>query len=177
MKRIVIFLTALLALPAMAQEDALVDLPGYVDFGELGEIYGEPKVQIALGEALLGFVSAMAKNEEPETAELFNKLKGVRVNVYNVAGDAGPALDQVKRVGSMLSGSAWSPIVRVNEEGEQVQIFLKMNGETVEGLTLMAVDGEEAVFINVIGDINPADLGRVVENFDVDIDGVQIDTN
>ena len=176
MKRFIWLLTALLALPAMAQEDALVDLPGYVDFGELGDIYGEPKVQIALGEALLGFVSAMAAKEEPETAELFNKLKGVRVNVYNIDGDAGPAVEQVKRVATMLSGAAWSPIVRVNEEGQQVQIFLKMTGENVEGLTLMAVDGEEAVFINVIGDINPEDLGKVVENFDVDLGGVEMDT-
>ncbi len=177
MKRFIWILTALLSLPAMAQEDALVDLPGYVDFGELGAIYGEPKVQIALGEALLGFVSAMAANEEPETAELFNRLKGVRVNVYNVAGDAGPAVDQISEVASMLSSNAWSPIVRVNDEGEQVQIFLKMAGESVEGLTLMAVDGEEAVFINVIGDINPRDLGKVVENFDVDLDGVDMDVN
>ena len=58
-----------------------------------------------------------------------------------------------------------------------MQIFLKMAGENVEGLTLMAVDGEEAVFINVIGDINPKDLGKVVENFDVDLGGVEMDVN
>ena len=43
-------LGALLALPALAQEDALKAFPGYVDFGELNIIFGEPTVQIAIGE-------------------------------------------------------------------------------------------------------------------------------
>jgi hypothetical protein len=34
---------ALLALPAIAQEDELKDLPGYVDFGDLSATYGKPK--------------------------------------------------------------------------------------------------------------------------------------
>ena len=39
-----IVLTAMLALPAMAQEDALKGYPGYVDFGTLGEIFGEMRI-------------------------------------------------------------------------------------------------------------------------------------
>jgi hypothetical protein len=34
----------------------------------------------------------------------------------------------------------------------------------------MAVEETEAVFVNVIGDINPAELERVMDNFDVDMD-------
>ena len=49
-----------------------------------------------------------------------------------------------------------------------------MNDTTVEGLTLMAVDGEEAVFINVIGNINPRDLGKVASSFDVDVDDIDL---
>ena len=33
----------------------------------------------------------------------------------------------------------------------------------------MAVEATEAVFVNVIGDINPAELEKVMDNFDVDI--------
>ena len=35
----------------------------------------------------------------------------------------------------------------------------------------MAVEETEAVFVNVIGSINPDELGKVMNNFDIDING------
>jgi hypothetical protein len=40
----------------------------------------------------------------------------------------------------------------------------------VDGITVMAVEKDEAVFVNVIGNINPSELERVMKNFDVEID-------
>ena len=37
-------LCMMLALPVMAQEDELKDLPGFIDFGDLTSAYGEPKI-------------------------------------------------------------------------------------------------------------------------------------
>ena len=178
MKRFLITaVCALLAFPAMAQEDALKDLPGFVDFGEMNSIYGEPKVNISIGGSLLGFVGAMAKHDDPEAAAIFNKLKGVRVSVYSTEdAGVGAALDQVSQVKSSLQADNWEPIVQVNDDGEQVQIFMKINGTKMDGLTLMAVDDEEAVFINVIGQLDPDELAQVLDNFDVDIeDALDID--
>ncbi len=171
MKRLMIaVLTAFLAFPVFAQEDALKDLPGYIDFGPLNSAYGEPKVNITIGGTLLNFVGAMAAKEDPEAAQVFSQLKGVRVSTYDTAGDPAAAMEQLKAVKSKLQSSDWEPVVQVNEDGEQVQIFLKISGELIDGLVLMAVDGEEAVFINVLGSLDPMQLSQVMENFDVDID-------
>jgi len=161
---------AFLALPAMAQEDSLKDLPGYVDFGELSSIYGDPKVMINIGGYLLNFVAAATK-DDPETAEIIKGLKGVRVNIYSTDGNTTPALQQVDKVKGMLKKGAWEPIVQVNDEGEQVQIFLKVAGDQMQGMTVMAVDDEEAVFLNIIGMIDPEHLQQVMNKFDVHLDG------
>ena len=79
-------------------------------------------------------------------------------------------------VKSDLQSDDWEPVVQVNDGGEHVQIFLKINGDVIDGLVLMAVDSEEAVFINVLGSLDPMQLSQVMENFDVDIDP-QIDIN
>jgi Domain of unknown function (DUF4252) len=162
-------LGALLALPAVAQEDALKAFPGYVDFGELNSIFGEPTVQISIGESLLGLVSTLSAEEDPEAAELFRKLNGVRVNVFETQGMAAGAVDLVKDISGKLSAQGWESVVTVNSADEQVRVFMKLNGETVDGITVMAVEDTEAVFVNVIGNINPAELQRVMENFDVNI--------
>ncbi len=171
MKKIItgLFCT-LLAVPAMAQEDELKDLPGYVDFGDLSATYGEPKITINLGGTMLNFVGMMSASESPETSELISKLKGIRVQMYSTDENADAAKQQFSKVKGGLKSGGWEPIVQINEDDEQVLIHMKMDGENMEGLTVMVVDEEEAVFVNVIGQLNPAELGRVMESLDVDVD-------
>ena len=162
-------LGALLALPAIAQEDALKDLPGYVDFGELNSIFGEPTVQISIGASLLSLVGTLSAEEDPEAAELFKKLNGVRVSVFETESMAEGAVELVKDLSGSLSQKGWESVVTVNSAEEQVRVFMKISGETVDGITVMAVEDDEAVFVNVIGNINPAELDRVMKNLDVEI--------
>lgn len=170
-KILVACLTALVALPVMAQEDALKAFPGYVDFGELSSVFGEPTVQISVGESLLGLVSSLSASEDPEAAELFRRLNGVRVNVFETEGMADGAVALVKDVSSTLNSRGWESVVTVNSDEEQVRIFMMINNDQVEGITVMAVEETEAVFVNVIGSISPEELGKVMENFDIDLDG------
>jgi hypothetical protein len=165
--------TLLISLPAMAQEDTLKDYPGYVDFGELNSIFGEPSVQISVGESLLGLVSSLSASEDPEAAELFNRLNGVRVNVFENTAITSGAIDYVKDTSARLNELGWESVVTVNSDDEQVRIFMMMNDNQVEGITVMTIGDDEAVFVNVIGSINPEELGKVMNNFDININGDQ----
>lgn len=165
---------ALLSSAAWAQEDELKGYPGYVDFGQLSAIFGEPTVEIAVGKSLLGLVSAFTASEDPEVAGLFSRLDGVRVQVFETQSMADGAIDFVKDVSSKLAGSGWESVVTVNSDDEQVRIFMKMNQQDVEGITVMAVEADEASFINVIGVLRPDELAKVMDHFDVDVDGVKL---
>ena len=168
-KALTLCATVLISLPVMAQEDALKDLPGYVDFGELTQVFGDPAVQISVGESLLGLVSSLSASEDPEAAELFKRLNGVRVNVFETENMADGAIDLVKDVSSKLSTLGWEPVVKVNSQEEQVRIFMMIRDGKVQGITVMAVEENEAVFVNVIGNINPEELGKVMDKFDIDM--------
>ncbi|MEE8496065.1 MAG: DUF4252 domain-containing protein [Xanthomonadales bacterium] len=168
-KFLLIGLVSMLALPAMAQEDALKDFPGYVDFGELTHVFGEPTVQIAVGASLLGLVSALSAREDPRAAELFKRLHGVRVSVFENPSMNEGVVDFVKTISSKLSQQGWESVVTINSDDELVRIFMKFNGDNVEGITVMALEEGEAVFVNVIGDLKPDELGKVMENFDIEM--------
>ena len=161
---------ALSSATAWAQEDELRGYPGYVDFGQLSSIFGEPTVEIAVGKTLLGLVSAFTASEDPEVAEMFSRLDGVRVRVFETEYLADGAIDTVKDVASQLSSGGWESVVSVNSADEQVRIFMKMNQTVVEGITVMAVEPHEAAFINVIGLIDPAELAELMNRLDVDVD-------
>lgn len=169
-KGLLLGLTALMALPALAQEDALKAYPGYVDFGELSSIFGEPTVQISVGQALLNLVGSLSAEEDPEAAALFSRLNGVRVNVFENREISPEGVDFVKDTSSKLAALGWESVVTVNQDQEQVRIFMKLSDGQVEGITVMAVEATEAVFVNVIGNLNPAELEKVMDNFDVKIE-------
>jgi len=169
-KFVIGLLCTLLAVPAMAQEDELKDLAGYVDFGDLSATYGEPKITINLGGTMLNFVGMMSSEESPETSEMISKLKGIRVQIYSLDENVDAAVNQFGKTKSALKSSGWEPIVQINEDDEQVLVYMKMEEGHVEGMTVMVVDEEEAVFVNIIGQLNPAELGKVMDSFDVDVD-------
>jgi len=161
---------ALLALPAIAQEDELKNLAGYVDFGNLTASYGEPKITINLGGTMLNFVGMMSSEESPETSKLISKLKGIRVQIYSMDENVDAARSQFGETRNKLKSSGWEPIVQINEDDEQVLVYMKSVDGNMEGMTVMVVDNEEAVFVNVIGQLNPAELGKVMKQFDVNVD-------
>jgi len=171
MRALILFLTALLALPAWAQEDAMKNLPGYVDFGQLNELFGEPSVQIAVGPSLLGMVGALSASEDPDTAALFKRLKGVRIHVFENPSLTSGAADYIKTISSRLSAAGWESVAVVNSAEEQLRIFMKMNDVVVEGLTVMTVEKGEATFINVIGNLTPAELDKVMDKFGTGLSG------
>lgn len=173
-KILTLCVTVMISLPAIAQEDALKDFPGYVDFGQLTAVFGEPSVQISVGESLLGLVGSLSASEDPEAAELFKRLNGVRVNVFETEAMVDGAIGLVKDVSARLVDLGWESVVTVNSADEQVRIFMMIKDNSVHGITVMAVEETEAVFVNVIGSIDPEELGKVMENFDIDIDGADL---
>ena len=57
MKFLASLLLSITCVAALAQPSETKGMAGYVDFGDLASVYGEPKVQINIGEKLLHFVA------------------------------------------------------------------------------------------------------------------------
>ena len=171
-------LTLLVALPGMAastisfaQTGEIKNLAGYVDLGDLTASYGEPKVEINLGPSMLGLAGAIVGADDPDTQAALSGLKSVRLRVYDIEASADAALEQIQKTSKQLLSKDWEQIVKVKDEGEEVRVFLKMVSNKIEGMTvLVAGDEDQAVFINIIGTINPEDLNKLTAAFDVDVD-------
>jgi hypothetical protein len=161
---------ALLSTAAFAQT-------GFFDFGRIPGLSAQPSVQIDLNPAMLGFVSEAAKTTDPEAAEVLAGIEGVRVYVYDDVGDDGAAvLRFIDDTSSKLESEGWHRTVFIQDGDEKVRLYVKLAEpgaaapSSVAGLTVMISGGEggEAVFINVAGSIQPAQLGRVAAAFGVE---------
>lgn len=146
---------------------------GQIDFADLSGHYGDPKVEINLTAALMRMVGSFAKKNDPEVAELLSKLEFINVRVYQMNGQAATAVASIEDVSKKLKRDKWETLVTVNDEGERVRIFSKSTNEVIDGIVVMAVspekEGGEAVFINIVGEIDPAKISTITESLDIDL--------
>ena len=135
---------------------------GYFDFSQVRGLSDEPTIQIDLNTTMLGFVREMMRPVDPEAAKALDGLEAIRVLVYMVD-DAEPVLDYIDDVSEALERDGWQRMVYVQGEDHSVRVYLSFNETRLAGLTMMVAgeEQEEAVFINIVGEIDPAQLGRV----------------
>ena len=146
------------------------DPPGSIPLDELG-IFPREKlsVEINLGPPLLRLIAAATGKEDPEFSRLIANLREIRVQVFPAtAGDAGSIRTRIGRAVSWLEDHGWAATVKVREQDEETFIYMKEADGNIQGLTLLSFQpGEEAVVINIVGRIDPAQLGRLGQTLDI----------
>ncbi len=161
--------TLLLNTPSFALEK------GQIDFADLSSHYGEPKVEVNLSSSLMKLVGSFAGGEDPEVGQILSNLESIKVRVYNLEGKVDKANSTVDRVSSELRADNWDTLVTVNdnEENQKVRIFSKSTSNVIDGVVVMVVspekEGGEAVFINIVGEIDPDKISKVTETLDINI--------
>ena len=168
-----IALPVLLLLAASAgQAQNLAAQPGYVPIEDL-DLFPKEKVSVEVNieGALLSLVAAGAKNSDPEFSSLLAGLKGITVRAIPLKGlDARAIRIKIGHTVRWLEDRGWKSMLKVRDEGEETYIYLKESGNRIEGLTLLSLSpGDEAVAINIVGRIDPAQIGRLAQHFDVDV--------
>ncbi len=177
MNRIRILLPVLACLlaaqPATAQDVDLRNEPGYLDLDSIhGWFDEEPWLEVNVKGALLRLVTEASRNEDPELSNVLQGLKAIEVRGYPLTPEQ---FEEVgRRTGDLakqLEARGWDTVVRVREQNERVNIYMKVNDDVIAGLVVMVLepDNEEgAVFVNIVGDIDPEQIGKIGQKFNID---------
>ncbi|MEX0820513.1 MAG: DUF4252 domain-containing protein [Rhodothermales bacterium] len=161
------------ARPAAAQVDDLRNEAGYLDLdGIAGWFEEEPWLEVNIRGALLRLVTEASRSEDPELTSILENLKAIEVRGYPLT----PAQfeDVGRRTGVLakeLEAQGWETVVRVREEDQRVNVYMKVRDDVIAGLVVMVLepdDEEGAVFVNIVGDINPEQIGRIGRALDID---------
>ena len=141
----------------------LSEQPGYLPLADLGLFSSdEISMEINLEGPLLRMVAGATRKEDPGFASVISSLQGIQVRVFPVAAAAQDSFKgKIGRTARWLEDRGWHSTMRVRERDNEVYIYLKESGGKIQGLTLLAVDSSEAVVINIVGRIDPDEIGRL----------------
>ena len=140
---------------------------GFADVDSLDWWEVDQNFSLSLGPALLSLAASVIE-DDPETEALLRSLEGVRVKLYKVEPGSAEAVSlDLSNMSRDLVEQSWEPVVLVQEEGESTHMLVKMEGEQIRGLAVLTSDGEEVVFVNVMGDLQPEMFNRTIAALDV----------
>ncbi len=164
--------TLLLVVPIWAADNSVQDHPGYVDFSSLtSQAAAEPTVEISLRAPILAMMTNLIRNEDEMAADFVSKLLRVSVNVFESdAVDVSEISQSMSDIAADLDAQGWERVVRVRENGEHVDIYMRISddGELIHGITIMVAEPGDTVLVNIVGEISGNDIAALGRRFDID---------
>ena len=180
--KIIIATVAFLSINIFAQSTDITKEPGYVDFGDFASLENTTNVtEIILDEDLLSVLATMSDENDPNIMAILNGIKLVKANVYEISDDNKDLLkERINEVDSKLSNSDWKRIVKTRSEDELANVYIKLNGDKkIVGLAVTNFEKDgEAAFVNIVGNIDLATIGKLGKKFGIpQLDGVNHDND
>ena len=152
---------------------APVNNDGFADLEPLQGDHVTTTMMLSVGPTLLR-VAARYVDDDPETEALLRALEGVRVRIYEIKGGAGEVAADFDRMSAKLRSGDWEPVVLVKEADERTHMLMKLDAETITGLTVLTSDGHEAVVVNVMGELEPEMFSETMSLLDVSTPAIEV---
>ena len=142
------------------------DLTNQIDWSKLAPKATET-VEVNLDSNLLGLAMRFLSDSKPDEAnakKLIGNVKSVSVRSMKFAKEGDYSMVEIEKLRSQFSGPSWSKVVEVKASGsaggkqENVGVYLKFNGQKIEGIVVLAAEPRELTVVNVMGSITPEQL-------------------
>jgi hypothetical protein len=128
----------------------------------------EEVTTINLTESMINIFSKFLGDEDQEARELLKSIESVKLITSEGKSKGAMAIDAQK-----VLASGYDELLRVNEGKETVKVMVKENGNLINDVIIFVDSIDEFVFINVTGQIDPAQVGKVLKTLDIKVDGLQ----
>lgn len=158
----------------VAAQNGVRSSEGYVDLTDLGrldEFFDEdPVIEVNIEGALLTLVAEASRYEDPELADMLTNLEGIYVRSYATRGPGFERIsDRTRLIGKELEIAGWSTVVKVSDDDESVHMYMRSDERGVSGMVVMMAErySDETIFLNLVGEIDPAQIGRIGSKFQI----------
>jgi len=168
---LVFLMVIFIAFSGATQAADVSGLPGYVDLDFIEIPDDAEEIQdINLGPVLKDVVRQAKENDDLEIAELLTMVHSLRMRGFSVDYKSEKmARDAVEKIAARLKADDWDNLMKFKDGDELTTISTKYHDDNMVGLMIVVFSpGEEAMFINVVGDLDLGKLMRLATELDTE---------
>lgn len=140
-------------------------------FDHLQQVAKE-SVNVTIGPLPLSIAKwALKHDDDADDAAARELLKGIRtiyVRSYEFAEDNQYSEADIDAVRKQLSEPGWNAVAQVRQRGretENVDVYVSMDHEQVNGLVVVASSPRKFTIVNVVGLIDPKNFAKIQDRF------------
>jgi Domain of unknown function (DUF4252) len=154
---------ALVAVPVtLMAEDGRLKMP---DFSALAARASD-HTDVSLDGGLLKLAGNVIDDKKPDAAgarKLIAGLKDIEIHSYEFSADNAYSASDVEQIRRQLQSPEWKRLVQTHSanEREDVDIFVSMDGQRINGLALIAAEPRELTIINLVGNMDIKDVAKL----------------
>ena len=144
---------------------------GFVDFESVERLFdATPTLAVTIEGRMLELVAEATREEDFELAELLLKLEAIQIRGFPVTPSSFSWMARrADTFSDDLQEAGWSVVVHLRDDARYIDMYVEEGNDGIRGLMLMVLDQleSEAVFVNIVGDIDPGELGRIGSKFNI----------
>src|SRR5712692_8371711 len=125
-------------------------------------------VDVKLDERLMQTTARIfSDKDDVEIRNLLKGLKGIYVKSFTFEKEGEYTQAEVESVKLQLRG--WSKVVSVTskKDGDNVEVYLMMQGDQIEGLAVISAEPKEFTVVSIVGPVNLEKLTKLEGQFGV----------
>ncbi len=125
--------------------------------GQLPGASFKKEFALSVGPITLGLVRTMVRlaPDTHDVREYLEDVRSVKVAVYEVENiPSDPMLKTPAKLESLVENEGWEIAAKVREDGNNVWLAYRADGESIEDLYIVALSGEELVLVRAHGNID-----------------------
>ena len=144
--------------------------PGYVDLEWIEIPEDAREIQdIDLSYMLDDLAKDARQDGEDGLAEAIAMVRSIRVKAFSLRANDTRTESAVERINQQLVEDDWKKMIYVKSEDETISVSTKRHAGEMVGLMVVVYEpGENAAFINVVGDLDLGKLLGLAQDFDID---------
>jgi len=136
----------------------------------------ESKAAESVDVSLDGALLQLAKNildikdhKQAQIKEAISGIRGIYVKAYEFDKEGVYTSSDVDSIRVQVRAPGWSKMVGVksNKDGENVEVYMLMSGEKIDGIAVIAADPKSLAIVNMVGTIDVEKLVKLSGSFGV----------
>lgn len=133
-------------------------------------------IDVRLDERLMQTTAKLfSDKDDVEIRDLLKGVKGIYVKSFTFDKEGEYSQAEVDTVLSQLRGGGWSKVVSVRskKDGDNVEVYLMMQGDQIGGLAVISAEAKELTVVNIVGPVNLEKLSKLEGQFGVPELGIE----
>lgn len=134
-------------------------------------------VEVNVDGRLLQLASKVFSDKDPdekEIKELVAGVKGIYVKSFEFEADGQYTAVDVESIRAQVRAPSWTKLVTVNSKKDgNLEVYLSMTGDVVNGLAVIATDDREFTVVNIVGPVDINKLARLEGQFGIPELGIE----